>query len=183
VDSASGCDHEALALDEPADTRQAGGSLDVSTQSEVINLLTDLQDRLVSRTCSSPTTSPSCAHLGQIAVMYLGRIIEQGAAESLRAAGPTPGAALRDPGAGPITDRKQVVLEGDVPSPLAPPSGCRFHPRCAYAMDVCTQRDPEPFSTPAGTVVACHLHAEGPVLAGAPVTLLARSAPAAGAGS
>ena len=64
------------------------------------------------------------------------------------------------------------MLTGEVPSPINPPSGCRFRTRCPYAMDVCATSDPAPFTTPAGTTTWCHLHTSGPTLAGAPVSTL-----------
>ncbi|MBM3674755.1 MAG: ABC transporter ATP-binding protein [Actinobacteria bacterium] len=174
-------DPSLLILDEPV------SSLDVSTQSQVINLLTDLQDRLGLSYLFIAHDLSVVRHISdRIAVMYLGRIVEQGPAEQVYARPTHPyTAALLSaiPVPDPSALRERVVLEGDVPSPLAPPSGCRFHPRCAYAMDVCAQQDPSPFSTAAGTVVACHLHTEGPALAGAPVTLLARGTPAGGVGT
>jgi oligopeptide/dipeptide ABC transporter ATP-binding protein len=69
------------------------------------------------------------------------------------------------------------VLEGDIPSPAAPPTGCRFHTRCSYAMDVCTSVDPPAFETPDGSTVHCHLHTEGPQLAGDSVVSLRATRP------
>jgi oligopeptide/dipeptide ABC transporter ATP-binding protein len=109
--------------------------------------------------------------------MYLGQIIEVGDAEevyqrpthpyteALLSAIPVPDPALQ-------RGRKRIVLHGEVPSPLNPPSGCRFRTRCPYAMDVCAERQPEPYTTPSGTTVRCHLHTEGPRLQGRPVTSL-----------
>ena len=64
------------------------------------------------------------------------------------------------------------MLRGDIPSPANPPSGCRFHTRCVYAMDICREVDPPAYTTGDGTTVYCHLHTEGPALAGQPVTVL-----------
>ena len=64
------------------------------------------------------------------------------------------------------------MLEGDIPSPANPPSGCHFHTRCPYAMEMCREVDPPAFVTVDGTTVSCHLHTSGPMLAGAPVTTL-----------
>jgi oligopeptide/dipeptide ABC transporter ATP-binding protein len=93
--------------------------------------------------------------------MYLGKIVEISPAEELykKPVHPYTEALLS---AVPIPDpkisseREQVVLEGDVPSPIAPPSGCRFHPRCKYATDVCAQIEPELKNHGAGHQAACH---------------------------
>ena len=103
--------------------------------------------------------------------MYLGRIVEQGPAdevyrrpkhpytEALLSAIPLPNPARQ-------RVRERIVLEGDIPSPAAPPPGCRFHTRCPLVMDVCRTVDPPAFVTPDGTTVFCHLHTDGPRLAG-----------------
>lgn len=154
-------------------------SLDVSTQSQVINLLTDLQQRLGLAFLFIAHDLSVVRHISdRIAVMYLGRIVEVGRADEvyLHPTHPYTQALLS---AIPIPDpveqraRRRIVLEGDVPSPLRPPSGCRFHTRCAYAMEICSTADPGAYLTPAGTTVHCHLHTEGPRLAGRPVTILA----------
>ncbi len=169
-----------LICDEPV------SSLDVSTQSQVINLLTELQDRLeLAYLFIAHDLSVVRRISDRIAVMYLGRIAEIGDAEEVytRPTHPYTEALLS---AIPVPDpreqrrRKRIVLVGDVPSPLDPPGGCRFHPRCTYAMDICREADPAPFVTPGGTTVACHLHTEGPRLAGEAVTLL--DAPPGGVG-
>jgi peptide/nickel transport system ATP-binding protein len=161
-----------LVCDEPV------SSLDVSTQSQVINLLADLQARLGLAYLFIAHDLSVVRHLShRIAVMYLGQIIEVGDAEevyqrpthpyteALLSAIPVPDPALQ-------RGRKRIVLHGEVPSPLNPPSGCRFRTRCPYAMDVCAERQPEPYTTPSGTTVRCHLHTEGPRLQGRPVTSL-----------
>jgi oligopeptide/dipeptide ABC transporter ATP-binding protein len=167
---------ELLICDEPV------SSLDVSTQSQVINLLDELQDRL-GLTCLFIAHDLSVVrHISdRIAVMYLGRIVEIGPAEDvyLRPTHPYTEALLS---AIPVPDpieqhrRRRIVLQGDIPSPLNPPSGCRFHTRCPYAMAVCSEEDPPPLTTAGGTTVWCHLHTAGPVLAGAPVQLAGRRA-------
>jgi oligopeptide/dipeptide ABC transporter ATP-binding protein len=155
-------------------------SLDVSTKSQVINLLADLQRR---RHLTYLFISHDLAVVrnisDRIAVMYLGRIVELGDADevSTRPAHPYTEALLS---AIPIPDprargRPRIVLRGDIASPLAVPSGCRFHTRCPYVMDVCRIEDPPAFTTPAGTTVHCHLHTHitGPRLGGRSVTELA----------
>jgi peptide/nickel transport system ATP-binding protein len=164
-----------LLCDEPV------SSLDVSTQSQVINLLQDLQDQLGLSYLFIAHDLSVVRHISdRIAVMYLGRIVETGAAEEIytRPTHPYTEALLS---AIPVPDpraqreRHRIVLHGDVPSPLSPPAGCRFHPRCEYAMDICRTEEPIPFTSSTGTTVACHLHTEGPKLAGQPVTFLRSS--------
>ncbi len=159
-----------LVLDEPV------SSLDVSTQSQVINLLTDLQTRLGLTYLFIAHDLSVVRHISdRIAVMYLGRIVEAGPAEEVytRPRHPYTEALLS---AIPVPDpvfqrtRERIVLRGDVPSPMAPPSGCSFRTRCQYSMDVCADEDPPVFTAPGGTTVACHLHTTGPMLAGEPVT-------------
>ena len=175
-------DPKLLVCDEPV------SSLDVSTQSQVINLLADLQDRLGVAYLFIAHDLSVVRHIShRIAVMYLGRIVETGPAyevahrprhpytEALVSAIPVPDPVVQ-------RARTRIVLEGDVPSPAEPPSGCRFHTRCPYSMDVCAHDDPAPFTTSAGTVVACHLHTHGPELRGAPLAELGRSSAGRSAG-
>jgi peptide/nickel transport system ATP-binding protein len=137
-------------------------ALDVSIRAQVINLLDDLQDELGLTYIFIAHDLGVVRHVSdRIAVMYLGKIVEISPAEELykKPVHPYTEALLS---AVPIPDpnisaqREQVVLEGDVPSPISPPSGCRFHPRCKYATDVCAQIEPELKVHNAGHQAACH---------------------------
>ncbi|MHB1776612.1 MAG: dipeptide ABC transporter ATP-binding protein [Acidimicrobiales bacterium] len=161
-----------LVCDEPV------SALDVSTQSQVINLLCDLQDRLGLAFLFIAHDLSVVRHISdRIAVMYLGQVVEEGAAEDvyLRPTHPYTAALLSaipvpDPGAQRRRDR--IILAGEVGEPVGGSHGCRFRPRCPFAMDVCASVDPTPFTAPSGSVVRCHLHTEGPALGGSSVVHL-----------
>jgi oligopeptide transport system ATP-binding protein len=149
-------------------------ALDVSIRAQVINLLDDLQDELSLTYIFIAHDLGVVRHVSdRIAVMYLGKIVEISPAEDLytRPIHPYTEALLS---AVPIPDpdlseqRKQIVLEGDVPSPISPPSGCRFHTRCRYATQICAEQ--EPTLVPHGNeghMAACHhpLNADRPATA------------------
>jgi oligopeptide transport system ATP-binding protein len=137
-------------------------ALDVSIQAQVINLLADLQEEFDLTYVFIAHDLGVVRHVSdRIAVMYLGKIFEISPAEELyeRPIMPYTEALLS---AVPIPDpresaaRERIVLEGDVPSPINPPSGCRFHPRCRYATDVCTQIEPPLVDYGNGHLAACH---------------------------
>jgi oligopeptide transport system ATP-binding protein len=137
-------------------------ALDVSIQSQMLNLLEDLQNDFKLTFIFIAHDLGVVRHVSdRIAVMYLGKIVELSPAEELymRPIMPYAEALLS---AVPIPDpdlaekRERIVLEGDVPSPINPPSGCRFHPRCRYATDVCQQIEPPLVDYGNGHLAACH---------------------------
>jgi oligopeptide/dipeptide ABC transporter ATP-binding protein len=146
-------DPKFMVLDEPI------SALDVSIQSQVINLLSELKERLgLTYLFISHDLSVVEYISDRVAVMYLGEIVESGASADLYRAAlhPYTRALLSSvPSLDPAAKRKRIVLEGDVPSPINPPAGCRFHPRCPLAMDVCKTTPPGPIDL-AGHVVRCH---------------------------
>ncbi len=137
-------------------------ALDVSIQSQMLNLLDELQKEFQLTFVFIAHDLGVVRHVSdRIAVMYLGKIVELSPAEELytRPIMPYTEALLS---AVPIPDpdlaekRERIVLEGDVPSPINPPSGCRFHPRCRYATDVCRQIEPPLADYGNGHLAACH---------------------------
>lgn len=145
-----------LVADEPT------SALDVSVQASVLNLLADLQ-RDLGFACLFITHDLAAVEYlaDEVAVMYLGRLVEQGtrAAVFERPTHPYTQALLS---AAPLADpreqraRQRVLLTGEIPSPTAPPPGCRFHTRCPVAADRCRVDVPELHATPDGAV-SCHL--------------------------
>src|SRR6266487_5848930 len=137
-------------------------ALDVSIQSQMINLLEQLQDDFKLTYIFIAHDLGVVRHVSdRIAVMYLGKLVELSPAEELytRPIMPYTEALLS---AVPIPDpdlseqRQRIVLEGDVPSPISPPSGCRFHPRCRYATEICSQVEPPLVDYGNGHLAACH---------------------------
>ena len=148
-----------IVCDEPV------SALDVSIQAQIINLLADLQDELDLTYIFIAHDLSVVRHVSdRVAVMYLGKISELGEVEGVysHARHPYSNALLS---AVPLPDpesagaRQRIILVGDVPSPIAPPSGCRFHPRCPKAKDRCVHEDPElipRFDDGPTHVAACH---------------------------
>jgi dipeptide transport system ATP-binding protein len=146
-----------LVADEPV------SALDVSIQAQVLNLLLDLQQELGIAYLFISHNLQVVRHIADaVAVMYLGRIVEQGPRRSVfgRPAHPYTRALLGStPALDATTRRERIVLRGELPSPLNPPSGCAFHKRCPYVVDRC--RGEVPALEPLGdSLVACHRAAE-----------------------
>ncbi|MBP0724242.1 dipeptide ABC transporter ATP-binding protein [Bacillus sp. RG28] len=144
-----------IVLDEPV------SALDVSIQSQVVNLLEDLQKEFDLTYLFISHGLNIVRHISnRVGVMYLGKLVELADSDTifekpkhpytqaLISANPIPNPRLRN--------KEKIILEGDVPSPINPPSGCRFHTRCPYVQPKC--KEVEPIFTPAndGTYVACH---------------------------
>ena len=145
-----------VVLDEPV------SALDVSIRAQILNLLRDLQARLGLSYLFIAHDLAAVAHMSnEIVVMYLGKIVESGEARLLANDAKHPytkalfSAALPSH---PDERREEVVLQGEVPSPINPPSGCHFHPRCPFAMPRCAQEAPA-LARVEGRMVACHLFA------------------------
>jgi len=144
-----------IVADEPV------AALDVSIKGEILNLMKDLQEELgltylfISHDLS--TIKHMCNRIG---VMYAGKLIEVSSAKELFRNPRHPyveGLVSAIPIPNPAIKRKKMILEGEVPSLINPPSGCRFHPRCPYQMSDCKKIEPELIEVDEGHLVACHL--------------------------
>ncbi len=151
---------ELIVCDEPV------SALDVSIQAQIINLLMDLQEGFNLSYLFISHDLAIVEHIShRVAVMYLGRIVEttdktslfdmplHPYTEALLSAVPIPKSGARG--------RQRQILEGDVPSPINPPSGCHFHTRCPYAMNRCRSDEPLLREVAPGHMTACHLHDAG----------------------
>ena len=156
-----------IVLDEPV------SALDVSIRAQIMTLLEELQQRLGMSYLFIGHDLATVTHIShQIAVMYLGKIVEIGESQELSLNPQHPytkalfAAALP---AHPDDERDDLVVTGEVPSALNPPSGCRFHPRCPFVMEQCSQREPELLQIGDLQRAACLLYENGASPDGRPV--------------
>ena len=152
---------DVIVADEPV------SALDVSVQAQVINLMMDLQEEFNLAYLFISHDLGVVEHIGhRIAVMYLGRIVELADKRELFAKPLHPYAEAliaAAPVADPRAQRNQLVIEGDVPSPMNPPTGCHFHPRCPYAVARCRVESPALREVAPGRFVSCHLREAGSI--------------------
>jgi peptide/nickel transport system ATP-binding protein len=148
-------DPEFIVADEPV------SMLDVSTRAEILNLMIALVEKYSASFLYITHDLALARHIcDRIAIMYLGKIMEQGSVEdviydplhpytkALISAVPVPD---------PTSQRIEVVITGEIPSPINIPSGCRFHTRCPYVMDICRSKEPQYIEIKSKHYVACHL--------------------------
>jgi len=147
---------EFIVLDEPI------SSLDISIQAQIVNLLKELQDQLRLTYLFIAHDLSMVRHISdRIAVMYLGVVVELAQRDDLFSQPMHPYtqallSAVPIPNPKRERRRKRIILEGDVPSPVNPPHGCRFHPRCKIAQKLCEQEEPAWGEIAPGRWVACH---------------------------
>jgi oligopeptide/dipeptide ABC transporter ATP-binding protein len=146
-----------IVADEPV------SALDVSIRSQILNLLEDLQEKYELTYLFISHDLSVVEHISdRVAVMYLGKIVEIGDKRSIyeNTLHPYTEALLSAvPIPDPTRTRERIILKGDVPSPIDPPSGCRFHPRCWLKIEVCSQKDPPLHDVGGGHMAACHVRA------------------------
>jgi peptide/nickel transport system ATP-binding protein len=141
---------------------EAVSALDVSVKAQIVNLLQDLQKELGLALLFISHDLAIVEHMThRVAVMYLGKIVETARKRQIFASPKHPytqallsAVPVPEPGSA----RRRIILKGDVPSPVNPPAGCRFHTRCPYAFDRCRSEEPELRALNDGQMAACHLH-------------------------
>ena len=154
-----------IVADEPV------SALDVSIQAQIINLFTDLQERLgLTYIIIAHDLSVIRQVSNRTAVMYLGSIVETGPTELIYSGPAHPYtqaliSAVPVPEMDSKTRRERIVLTGDVPSPMNPPAGCRFNPRCRFATELCRRERPSLLPLGDGREVACHYPLVAPAVA------------------
>ncbi len=149
---------EFIVLDEPV------SALDVSVQAQVLNLIEDLQEQFNLTYLFIAHNMSVIKHIcDKVAVMYVGKIAEMAETEELfsNPLHPYTEALLSAiPNPDPRRKRQRIVLEGDVPNPANPPSGCYFHPRCPYAEPICSREEPALREVKPGHFASCHFAGE-----------------------
>ena len=137
-------------------------ALDVSVQSQILNLLDDLQKELnVSYLFIAHSLNVIRHVSNRVAVMYLGKIVEMGTTEEIynNPLHPyTKALFLSAPVLNPLSNKEREILSGEIPSPIFPPKGCSFHPRCKYATSICSEKRPFLQSIDGSHKVSCHLY-------------------------
>lgn len=145
-----------LIADEPV------SALDVSIQSQVLNLMQDLQKEMGLAYLFISHDLSVVEHIStRVCVMYLGRIVETATRDELYGTPlhPYTRALLSAvPVADPEHKKERILLQGDIPSPVNPPSGCNFHTRCPECRDICSKETPKPVDAGNGHIVSCHLY-------------------------
>ena len=141
---------------------EAVSALDVSIQAQVIDLLQDLQEEFdLTYLFISHDLSVVYYISDRVAVMYLGKVIELGTRDAIfdNTLHPYSRALISAiPQVDPSQAKERIILKGDLPSPVKPPSGCRFHVRCSECMEICKTDIPEFLEYDDGHFVACHLY-------------------------
>lgn len=147
-----------IILDEPV------SALDVSIRAQIMNLLQDLQQQFNVSYLLIAHDLAAVLHLSnRVVVMYLGKIVESATSDQLRVQPMHPYSKALFTAALPVhpdEHHAEVTVTGEIPSPLNPPSGCRFHPRCPFTMAVCSEVEPPLAQLETGHLVACHLYTD-----------------------